>query len=210
MSRQTLRQHLTEYYGNQPLSGATADRLRSLADVDRDSGAREVVYRYPGRWLQITVGLAACIALVLSAASFYAVRGRTHVDQFVGRDPIGQRVPAVNRSFVSGVLSPRYVTVKFQIDGCPLAAGIEPTFVKLLEKYCERPVLFARYDMTDAKRQRLSQNQAVGLGIDWAYEGAFQSGTILLIDRKQGKILATCTNREQLPEMVSALDRALN
>ena len=209
MSNKDLRQHMTDFYDEKSVSPATVARLEALANADRGYGGPQVVQAYPGRWLQASVGLAASVALVLSAATFYQVQTLDRTGANVEGAPRRITIPVVNGPLRAGTAVPRYVMVKFQIDGCPLAAGIEPAFCKLVEQYSERPVMLARYDMTNTASHRLSRNMATGLGIDWAYEGGFQSGTILLIDRKQCEVVCTMTSEEQLPDMVLKLDKAL-
>lgn len=144
-----------------------------------------------------------------AAAAYYKVQDAAAVDRF----PIGSqvaRIPRVDVTRVSKGGVPRLVAVKFQVDGCPLAARIEPVFAELVESYAEKPVMFARYDMTNAKSRCFSKNMATGLGFNWACEGAFQSGTILLIDRERREVLAKLTDGLGLPEMVRTLNRALD
>lgn len=216
MNKRNLRQHMADFYGDKSPSSEMADRLVALAEVDRGRIAPaepvhgpDVVYRYPGRWLQGLVGVAASIALALSAVAYYkaqdAAADRLGVDARLARD-----IPRVGMTSVSNMGVPRLVAVKFQIDGCPLSAGIEPVFAELIENYAERPVMFARYDMTNAKSRCFSKSMATGLGFNWACEGAYQSGTILLIDRERREVLAKVTDGLELPMMVQTLDRALD
>lgn len=209
MSKRDLRQHMADFYGDKSLSSGTSDRLVALAEFDRGRFTSDVVYQYPGRWLQGLVGVAASIALALSAAAYYKVQD-VAADRLAVDTRLAGEVPRVGMTTVSERGVPRFVAVKFQIDGCPLAARIEPVFVQLVENYAERPVMFARYDMTNAQSRCFSKNMAKGLGFNWACEGAFQSGTILLIDRKRREVLAKVTDGLELPEMVRTLDRALN
>ena len=210
MSRRDLRQHMADFYGDKSLSSGTTDRLVALAEVDRGRIAPDVVYRYPGRWLQGLVGVAASVALALSAAAYYKVQDSAAVDRLAVDSRMHGEIPRVGVTRVSHGGVPRLVAVKFQVDGCPLAARIEPVFAKLVESYAEKPVMFARYDMTNAKSRCFSRNMATGLGFHWACEGPYQSGTILLIDRKRREVLAKVTDGLELPEMVRTLDRALD
>lgn len=208
MNKRDMRQHMADFYADKSPSSEMADRLVALADVDRGRITPSVVYRYPGRWLQGLVGVAASVALVLSAVAYYTVQ-----DTVVNRLAVDtQRVgafPQVGATRVSDGSVPRLVAVKFQVDGCPRSARMEPVFTELVENYAERPVMFARYDMTNAKSRCFSKNMASGLGFEWACEGAFQSGTILLIDRERREVLAKVTDSLELPKMVQTLDRAL-
>ena len=104
---------------------------------------------------------------------------------------------------------PKLVAVKFQIEGCPFAEAAEPVFAELKKKFGDRSVVFAKYDMTSKMTLTQSRNLACCLGINWIYEGPFQSGMIKLIDRECGKVLATLTDRSQMPDMEQALASAL-
>ncbi|MCH7592650.1 MAG: hypothetical protein IH989_07725 [Planctomycetes bacterium] len=130
MSRRDLRQHMADFYGDKSLSSGTTDRLVALAEVDRGRITPDVVYRYPGRWLQGLVGVAASVALALSAAAYYKVQ-----EASVDRLPVGSQVaggiPRVGLTTVSDGGVPRLVAVKFQVDGCARAARIEPVFAEL-------------------------------------------------------------------------------
>ncbi len=209
MSRGNLRDHLENFYGEKSLSPETAERLRALAAADTDPSHRTASHRQPVGLNRLT-GIAAGIALILSGASFYMVSSRDAGGrkESIGRIPVGGQV--VNHRGFADAAEARYVAVKFQIDGCPRAAEVEPAFCEMVDKLGDKPVMFGRYDMTNAVNRRLSHDWACVMGIDWACQGAAQSGTILLLDRKTGDVVGKLTDRQQLPEMMRTLDQAMH
>lgn len=217
MSKHDLRQHVADFYGDKSLSSPAVARLVSLAEADRGERVGEVIHRRRGRWLFSMIGVAAGVALTLLAAPLFRVQddaARNPADiaslLVVEKDSTGGSELVNGPSNSGHQLVPRLVAVNFQVDGCPAAARMEPVFTELVCKYADKRVMFARYDMTNEKSKRFSSNVATGLGINWACEGTCQSGTILLIDRERSKVLAKVTNGQNIPEMVRALDRALD
>ena len=104
---------------------------------------------------------------------------------------------------------PRLVLVKFHMDGCPFSAETAPAFTELFDKYGNRAIVFAKYDMTDEDALKHSGMLARDLGIGWTYKGQFQSGLIEVVDRERGEIVATLSRRDELPQMERVLDRVL-
>lgn len=202
MSTRNLSEHLTRLYAEKSLPSETASRLEELAGVDLQDAPRRKAYRAPGRWPQRLTSLAASVALLLSISSLYMVQTRNAAIPVV-------ELPLTVPPDAGASDIPALVMVKFQIDGCPLAAAVEPAFAALLRKYANEPgVVFARCDITETTL-RQSCALAACLGVDWAYEGPHQSGMIKLIDRERGEVLATLTDQEQMPELETVLARAL-
>lgn len=213
MTTGNLRQHLEEFYSGESPPAETVDRLRHLAHADA-TGVHLESHRGQGAWWSPSMtGMAASLAMILSAASFYVVITRTTPSsqpRIVRTGGSDWPVPITNASMNHPQDMPNLVAVKFQIDGCPMAAAVEPVFCELIKKFSDKQVFFARYDMSDSVNRRLSANLASGLGINWACQGASQSGTILLIDRNSCEVVAKLTNRQGLPHMVATLDRMIH
>jgi len=207
VNRQTLKDHLTHHYAGMSLPSQTADRLSALAEVDLAGPDASHLRRQPDLWWPRLTALAAGVAIIISAAALYVAKTR---EQRPGPDrrltDVPLEIPHLNQQ--PGDVVPRLVAVKFQADGCPFAAAVEPVFLELAEKYCSKPIIFARFDLTSEAKRQQSRNLACGLGIKGIYEGPHQSGMIKLIDRQNGEVLATLTKREQLPEMENMLARA--
>lgn len=210
MTRGSTKDHISGYYTGESLSPEITRRLAALAEIDRLG--ESVVPVAPGRslWPLRLFGVAASIALILSSVSLYVVYRRVSDIPLLDQDAIANTMESTRNGLTHVATAPRLVAMKFQIEGCPLAASTEPAFVQLVNKYCEQPVMFVRYDMTNEQSQRFSRNTAASLGVDWAYRGAAQSGTILLIDRATGRTLATLTNCEQLGVMDRTIEQALH
>lgn len=205
MSRHNLRDCLTDFYAERSLPSSTTHRLKALADVDLQAASRTFAPRFPARWAYVLVGFTSSVALIVSAVSLYLVAsglGRIPVPDSGKLMPVS---PPRNLAVSEEDTVPRFVTVKFQIRGCPLSEAAEPLFAELVEKYRDKPVIFARFDLTDEASLRQSHSLTLGLGIDWIYEGPYQSGMIKLIDRYRDVVLVTVTDREQLPQMENAL-----
>lgn len=209
MSRHNLRDCLTDFYAERSLPSSTAHRLQALANVDLEAASRTFAPRFPARWAYVLVGFTSSVALIVSAVSLYLV---AFGFQRIPVTDSGELMPVshpVNLAVGKQDTVPRFVTVKFQIQGCPLSDAVEPLFTELVEKYGDKPVIFARFDFTDEASLRQSHSLTLGLGIDWIYEGAYQSGMIKLIDRYRDVVLVTVTDREQLPQMEDALALAV-
>lgn len=210
MTKGDLRNHLSGFYGEKSPSAETGRRLVALAEVDAAGQPPMPTYRAPSGWGQHLVGLAAGVALALSAVSLYVVERRGSNVPLLDPTAYMQTVNTGAKPFARTNGVPRLVAVKFQIEGCPIAAAAEPLFTELVNKYWDRPVMFTRYDITDKTRRCLSRNIALGLGVDWAYKSINQSGTIMLIDRDTREVLVTLTDRGQMPQMVRVLEDALH
>ena len=207
MNRRTLKDHLTQHYAGMSLPSQTADRLSALAEVDLGTPDAPRAMRHADLWWPRLTAIAAGIAVIVSGAALYVAKTqvrRPGSDRSIAGDPIEITPPDQQ----SGEVVPRLVAVKFQADGCPFAAAVEPVFLELAEKYCGKPIIFTRFDLTNEAKRQQSRNLACGLGIEGICEGPYQSGMIKLIDRQNGEVLATLTKREQLPEMEDMLARA--
>ena len=211
MTNKSFRNELAGYYSEQSLPAGSAERLVALARVGRPPGRPIPTRRTLLSWGQLVGRTAACLAL-LSVGVFL---GRS-MEQPAVTEPMVEHGSNNPPKFVESAESalgrngPRFVAVNFHIDGCPLSAATANAFAELETKYAEKPLLFARYDMTSSARRDQSQKLASCLDIGWIYEGSFQSGMIKLIDRKTGKVLATMTDRKQLEEMECALNRCFD
>lgn len=205
MSRHNLRDSLTDFYAERSLSSSTAHRLKALAKVDLEPASRTFAPRFPARWAYVLVGFTSSVALIFSAVSLYLVASGLPRIPVPDSDLLMPVSPSRNLVALEEDTVPRFVTVKFQFRGCPLSEAAEPLFTELLEKYGDKSVIFARFDFTDEASLRQSHSLTLGLGIDWIYEGPYQSGMIKLIDRYRDVVLVTVTNREQLPQMEDAL-----
>ena len=205
MSRHNLREYLTDFYAERSLPSSTAERLEALADVDLGAASRPFVPRSPARWAYFLGGFMSSVVLIVSAVSLYLVAfGFPQIPVTDSGEPMPVS-PLRNLVVSAEDIVPRFVTVKFQVQGCPLADAVEPLFTELVEKYGDKAVIFARFDLTDAVSLRQSHSFTQGLGIGWVYEGTYQSGMIKLIDRYRDVVLVTVTDREQLPQMEDAL-----
>lgn len=211
MIRQNLREHLAGYYGGKSISPETANRLQLLAQVDEQGHRHVPTSHIPPRWLQPAFAAAACMALVMSSVSLYLIQkgdGQGDNLEYLLTNPVSHRNVGASMQFANHP-TPNLVAVKYQIQGCPLAAECEPVFVGLVDKFGEQPVIFCRYDMTNQTTRAQSHNLASVLGVDWAYEGPRQSGTILLIDRESRKVLARLTEPRQIAQLEEAIICAL-
>jgi thiol-disulfide isomerase/thioredoxin len=203
-----LKDQLTQHYARESLPADAAHRLQALADADQGHPDPALADRHSGDWWSRMSALAAGIAVILSGTVLFVVITQEPLRQVAGRDGLTSATRDVSTNGSANGVVPRLVAVKFQAEGCPLAAAIEPVFKKLADKYCDKPVVFARLDVTDDASLKQSRNLACGLGIDWVYEGAYRSGMIKLVDREHHQVLATVTDREQLPDMENMLARA--
>lgn len=205
MSRHNLRDSLTDFYGERSLPSSTAHRLKALADVDVVAASHTSVPRFPARWAYVLVGFTSSVALIVSAVSLYLVASGLGGSPVTDSDALMPANPPRHLAVLEEDTVPRFVTVKFQFRGCPLSEAAEPLFTELVKKYGDKPVIFARFDFTDEASLRQSHSLTLGLGIDWIYEGPYQSGMIKLIDRYRDVVIVTVTDREQLPQMEDAL-----
>lgn len=205
MNRHNLRDCLTDFYAERSLPSSTAHRLKALANVDLGAASRTFAPRFPARWAYFLGGFMSSVALIVSAVLLYVVAYGLPRNPLPDSRELMPISPSRNLAVSEEDIVPRFVTVKFQIQGCPLADAVEPLFTELVEKYGDKPVIFARFDLTDEASLRQSHSLTLGLGIDWIYEGPYQSGMIKLIDRYRDVVLVTVTDREQLPQMENAL-----
>lgn len=204
MSHRSLKDCLNDHYGGMNASPAVTDRLTTLADAEaRGSG----VVRGGSRWL--SAGVAGCLVLLVTLVGLqvYQLAGRptptavSDPSNWTGNLPLQAKRPAEG---------PRLVTVKFHIDGCPYSAETAPVFTELMDRYADKPVIFAKYDMTNERTLKQSRNLAEALGVEKLYQGPFQSGLIEVVDRKTGQVLATATKRTELEDLENVLDQALH
>lgn len=207
MSEKNLRDHLVGFYAGQSLPSGTATRLRSLARVDIADA--QGAGRGAGHLSKVLCGLAACAAVLVLATVYYVFQDRRTPDGMADR----QRSTGVRGTTQSpsddATAFPKLVAVKIHADWCARSPTIAPIFAELSEKYANQPVLFVTLDITDEKKRQQARYLAAALGIAWIYDESFESGTIKLLDREQGEVLAILTNSEQVPRMVSALAQAL-
>ena len=209
MSEKNLRDHLVGFYAGQSLPSKKVARLRSLAQVDIADAQGAGLGRGAGRLSKALYGFAACAAVLLLTTGYYAFEDRRTPDGMAN----GQRSTGAGDTTqpLSGgaVAFPKLVAVKVHADWCARSPTIAPIFAELSEKYGNQPVLFVTLDITDEKTRQQARYLAAALGIAWIYDESFESGTIKLLDREQGEVLAILTSSEQVPRMVSALAQAL-
>jgi thiol-disulfide isomerase/thioredoxin len=205
MSTRTLKDHLVEHYGGMDLPPQVVRRLGALADAE---GEADVSHKLALRSRWTPVGVAVCIVLLATSVGLQVYQIARRPAALLVQRP-AEPVSGWRAEPVDSGGAPRLVAVKFHIDGCPYAAETAPLFAALIDKYAEKPVVFAKYDMTTPARMAQSKNLARALGVEWLYEGAYQSGMIELVDRESGQVLAKVTKRNELETIEQALDQAL-
>ena len=208
MSRRTLKDHLTQHYAGESLPSNTASRLQALANTDLGRSDPVKLNRDAGGWWLRFSALAAGFAVIVSGTVLYVVLRQAPGRPIAGGTRQNQAASPLHPNGHEGAVVPMLVAVKFQAEGCPYAAAVEPVFRELADKYGDKPIVFAKFDMTSQSTLHQSRNLACVLGIDWIYEGPHQSGMIKLVDRQRREVLATLTDREQMPEMENMLARA--
>ncbi len=209
MSEKNLRDRLVGFYTGQSLPSEKAAWLKSLAQVDTAATQGPGLGRRVGRLSKTLYGLAACAAVLALATAYYvsqdqsAPEGLADKGRSTGAGDMTQSTPAGATAF------PKLVAVKVHADWCARSPTVAPIFAELTEQYGNQPVLFVTLDITDEKKRRQARYLTSSLGIDWVHDESIESGTIMLIDREQGEVLAILTDLEQVPRMVSALASAL-
>jgi len=208
VSRRTLEDHLSSYYADKTLPPQTAEHLSALARVGPDAAP----HRATRTWSTGSVlALAACVTAVsvigtrLMVAPPASSRNAAEVpSRMVGGDP-GAKSP----DHPADAERPRLVAVKFEVAGCPNSMATERTFAKLEQEYGDQCVLFTRLDISDKTKSQQSKYLTHLLGIDCVYDGACQSGTLMLVDRKKAALLAVASSPQQVPKWESALAAAV-
>lgn len=209
MSEKNLRDHLVGFYAGRSLPSEKAAWLKTLAQVDTAGAQGPELRRGRRRFSKTLYGFAACAAVLVLATAYYVSQDRNAPDGLADRRrPTGSEDTTQPPSGGPTAL-PKLVAVKVHADWCARSPTIAPIFAELTEKYGNQPVLFVTFDITDEKKRRQARYLASSLGIAWVHDESFESGTIMLIDREQGEVLAILTELEQVPHMVSALASAL-
>ncbi len=200
MSAPNLKEQLMEYYSARQLSPEPAERLVRVAGSDTNP-------RGFGGLRSLRLGVAACIGLLAVSVTLQIAQLTRRPGETI-EAPVADRSPQ-KKNVSKAVDFPRLVAVKFHMDGCPFSAETAPAFTELFDKYGNRAIVFAKYDMTDEDALKHSRMLARELGIDWTYKGQFQSGLIEVVDRERGEIVASLSRRAELPELERVLDRVL-
>ena len=213
MDPKTLGDHLADYYGAQELSPRTAKHLAHLADVVHETSRR----RSGPSSRMVGYGVAACLGL-LGVSVVLQIVALTQSPQVVLVDrnasvaaegSTAWESAREKRLVAASQSDPRFVAVKFHMDGCPYSAETAPVFTELMQKYSAEPIVFAQYDMTTKDSLARSANLARGLGVDGLCKGPYQSGLIELLDRRSGEVIARLDRREDFPSFEKALNQAL-
>ena len=193
----TLKSLLSDHYKDQSLPEGTANRLQTLTLADlgvspiRRGGMRP--------WIR---GLIASGLVLLVFSAGFAV------SQVTGA--LGGLGSSDNAEGIALVEHPDLVAVNIEADWCLRSPIIAPLFAELVHEYGDRPILFVTMDITDDQARQQSQYLASNLEISGVFDAPFESGMIKLIDRSQGKILATLTSETQASMMEGLLAEALN
>ena len=210
MSRSTLRQQLADFYAGKSLPPETVSRLDAMARANLAGRPSATKLGRPRRWLNSSVGLAACAGIVVLSASYYAVyrAGRAH-DDVVVSVPSGETREGIPSHPVEQADLPKIVAVKFHADWCRRCPTIAPIFAELTEKYAGEPALFVTLDVTSEATRKQARLLASSLGIRWIMDKPNETGAIKLIDRARGEVLATLTEPKQWSSLEGALVQAL-
>jgi len=203
VNRRNLQDHLASYYADRTLAPDKTARLLALAQSDMAGGAASNVARI-GWSTRSVLALAATVAITASGLTVWTMSPNPPAaSRLTGGTP-NQRSSDPTKPDL-----PRLVAVKFQADGCPVAKAVEPKFVEAEHRFGTRDVLFCRLDITTTTAQQQSRYLAESLGIDCVYGFPCRSGTLMLVDRKQDKVLAMATDVSEVPQWESALAQAV-
>jgi len=197
---------LSSYYAGRSLAPEQCERLEALAQADRAANA--AMYKSRAGWSTASLlGVAATVAILASGLTMMAMRQR---DNNVMHDApnFARNTPHDPSTIRSDTAAPRLVAVKFQVDGCPLSAAVEPKFAEAQRRFGERDVLFCRLNITTTAEQKQARYLAESLGIDCVYGGPCRSGTLMLVDREKDELVAVATNVNEVAKWESALAQA--
>jgi len=148
------------------------------------------------RWSSLSMlGLAASVAIIAAGVTMLAMEPSNRHSNLAGNTTLEPE--------------PRYVAVKFQVDGCPMSEAVEAKFTENEERFGKREVLFCRLNITNTTRQQQSRFLAETLGIDCVLGGPCRSGTLMLVDRERDELLAVAKDTSEVATWESALARAV-
>ncbi|MFN3361894.1 MAG: TlpA family protein disulfide reductase [Pseudanabaenaceae cyanobacterium] len=99
--------------------------------------------------------------------------------------------------------------VQVKARNCPMCRQMEPTVQQVKEKYKGR-VTFITFDITDSKSLQASRQVAASVNLtDFFNKYGGQTGLILAIDPRSGKVLEQFSHGATVETFTKAIDAAL-
>lgn len=144
----------------------------------------------------LAAGLA-CLAVAALATGF-AVAG----DEGDRKQPAAQLSPAK---------LPDIIAIRVQADWCETSRKLDPVFAKLKSWSSDKPVLFVTFDKSTKTTSQQAEYLAGVLGLDavWPKHGD-KVGTIVLVDAKRKRVVASLSANSSLETLEAAIQSALS
>jgi len=196
MTKQSLRDLLTDYYADKSLPESTVERLKASVQTEHtlkedpmENGHARAWWTNPLSWLAASFGVLLVITVGYVSSQAW--------------NPGGAPEPKLDAGL------PNLVAVKVHAEWCRRSPVVAPIFKDFTDKYGNEPVLFVDLDITDTTTRQQARYLASDLGIEWVFDQPFESGMIKLLDRERGTVVATLTATDEVPQMDGLLARAL-
>lgn len=184
-----------------------SDRIRDqIAKID---GQRDAA-RAGSVWQTAALGLFGAMAatLAIMTSMLYSQNAALRQDLAAAQQALsGERG---STQTVSHHVPP-LVALSVYHEKCPIAGAIAPLFESLKKMHCEDQILFVTLDVSeDMKAQAAKLAEALDCEFIFASDEApLKSGTVILADMRNRKIIATSHNADELMGFGSALGEAL-
>jgi len=205
VSERDLKHTVSRFFTEHSLPAPRASRLSALAAATDESSRRAA----SPRWAAFAGMLAACVIVTafVTARLVSPDQGAQGTVADASRQGTQEIESATGEN--GECRTPRLVAVSTRADWCPMCPRMTPVYKKLMEDYGERSVLFVVFDMTDDAAKKQTEYLASTLGIEWLCKQKMPTGSINLVDREKGVVLASVTQPDQMDELIGSLDKAL-
>lgn len=106
--------------------------------------------------------------------------------------------------------APEVIAVEFYADWCTACKALMPKVTEVKVALAGKPVLFARFDMTNDFTKEQAAYMASVAGLEEVYRrGGGRTGMVALVDAKSKKVLGVVNNDKTVEEIKRMLDDAL-
>lgn len=106
-------------------------------------------------------------------------------------------------------VGPKLMVLKMHADWCATCKAMGPVFEDLTKKLAEKPVLFAKFDLTDKGTKNQAIQLAASLGIMQVARENQATGFILIVDPVTKTVIQKLTKDDNLEAMISAIEARL-
>jgi thiol-disulfide isomerase/thioredoxin len=152
--------------------------------------------------MQIMAGRIIAIALLAAAMPASLSGAFTYTDDADATVPICCRTSIPAR--------PDLIAAVFRADHCEVSNKLAPIIKELQDDFKNEKVLFVALDFTTTDTGRQSQFLCATLGLHDLWSGfRYQTGFIILVDPRDGKVLTKLTRFDDRSKMAAEISRCL-